>query len=129
MTILWQEHVSGGGLQVQNKAGQSWVDVPALPDTFVVNLGDSLERWTNDKWVSTMHRVVNPPRDVAATHSRVSIPYFVQPNYHTVIECIDSCFDETPGQVRTGTERGVPLHEVHPAEHSGERRLTWSQWA
>jgi len=106
MTILWQEHVSGGGLQVQNKAGQSWVDVPALPDTFVVNLGDSLERWTNDKWVSTMHRVVNPPRDVAATHSRVSIPYFVQPNYHTVIECIDSCFDEEHpakyGPVRNG---------------------------
>jgi isopenicillin N synthase-like dioxygenase len=105
MTILWQEDVPGGGLQVQNKVGQ-WVDVPAVPGTFVVNLGDSLERWTNEKWVSTMHRVVNPPRDVAATHSRVSIPYFVQPNYDTVIECIDSCFDEEHpakfGPVRNG---------------------------
>jgi isopenicillin N synthase-like dioxygenase len=105
MTILWQEDVPGGGLQVQNKAGE-WVDVPVVPGTFVVNLGDSLERWTNDKWVSTMHRVVNPPREVAATHSRVSIPYFVQPNYDAVIECIDTCFDdENPakyGPVRNG---------------------------
>ncbi|MDT7670360.1 MAG: hypothetical protein QOC74_3143 [Pseudonocardiales bacterium] len=105
MTILWQEDVPGGGLQVQNKAGD-WVDVPAVAGTFVVNLGDSLERWTNDKWVSTMHRVVNPPREVAATQTRVSIPYFVQPNYDAVIECIDSCVDaEHPakyGPVRNG---------------------------
>lgn len=93
MTILWQEDVEGGGLQVENKAGE-WVDVPVVPGTFVVNLGDSLERWTNDSWVSTMHRVVNPPHEIARTQSRISIPYFVQPNYDAVIECIPTCFDD-----------------------------------
>ncbi len=92
MTILWQEDVEGGGLQVKNKLGE-WVDVPFSPGTFVVNLGDSLERWTNDRWVSTMHRVINPPAHIAAEQSRVSIPYFVQPNYDALIECIASCQD------------------------------------
>ena len=105
MTILWQEDVPGGGLQVENKAGE-WVDVPAVPGTFVVNLGDSIERWTNDRWVSTMHRVVNPPPEIAASHSRVSVPFFVQPNYDAVIECIPTCYDaEHPakyGPVRNG---------------------------
>jgi isopenicillin N synthase-like dioxygenase len=105
MTILWQEEVEGGGLQVRNKAGD-WVDVPVVPGTFVINLGDSLERWTNDKWVSTMHRVINPPANIASTQSRVSIPYFVQPNYDAVIECIKTCCDgKNPakyGPIRNG---------------------------
>jgi 2-oxoglutarate-Fe(II)-dependent oxygenase superfamily protein len=48
-----------------NAAG-AWVDVPAIPGCFIVNLGDLMARWTNDAWVSTLHRVVNPPPDAGA---------------------------------------------------------------
>ncbi|MGW0038076.1 isopenicillin N synthase family dioxygenase [Gordonia sp. NPDC003376] len=93
-TVLWQEEVRSGGLQVLNKAGD-WVDVPYIPDSFVVNIGDSLARWTNDAWVSTMHRVVNPARDEAANHDRISIVFFFQPNYDAVIECLPTCKSDT----------------------------------
>jgi isopenicillin N synthase-like dioxygenase len=89
-TILWQEAVRGGGLQIRDKSG-AWLDVPARPDTFVVNIGDTLARWTNDSWVSTMHRVVNPPPEIAAECDRLSLVYFFQPNYDAIIECVPSC--------------------------------------
>ena len=92
LTILWQEDVPGGGLQIRTPDGE-WIDVPIVPGSFVVNLGDSMMRWTNDTWVSTMHRVVNPPREVA-DRSRISFAHFVQPNYDALIECIDSCQSE-----------------------------------
>lgn len=93
LTILWQEDVPEGGLQIRTPSGE-WVDVPVVPGAFVVNLGDSMMRWTNDTWISTMHRVVNPSREVAQQHSRISFAYFVQPNYDAVIECIESCQSE-----------------------------------
>lgn len=74
-TVLWQEAVRGGGLQIRNGSG-TWIGVPALPGTFVVNIGDSLARWTNDRWVSTLHRVVNPPPAIAAVCDRLSRVYF-----------------------------------------------------
>jgi len=89
-TILWQQEVRGGGLQIRGRDG-TWSDVPAAEDTFVVNIGDSLARWSNDTWVSTMHRVVNPPPEIAAESDRLSLVYFVQPNYDAIIECIPSC--------------------------------------
>lgn len=89
-TILWQETVAAGGLQIRDPGG-TWNDVPALPGTFVVNIGDSLARWTNDTWVSTMHRVVNPPPAIAAENDRLSLVYFCQPNYDALIECIPTC--------------------------------------
>jgi isopenicillin N synthase-like dioxygenase len=89
-TILWQESAAGGGLQIRNRVGE-WHDVPAVPGTFVVNIGDSLARWTNDTWVSTMHRVVNPPPAIAAENARLSLVYFCQPNYDAIIECLPTC--------------------------------------
>jgi isopenicillin N synthase-like dioxygenase len=85
-TILNGENVPGG-LQVQNKAGD-WIDVETDPATFVVNIGDLLMRWTNDRWLSNMHRVVNPPATIAARAKRLSIAFFQQPNYDARIECI-----------------------------------------
>jgi len=88
MTILHQDDAPGG-LQVLTKSGE-WADVPHRPGTFVVNIGDLMARWTNDRWVSTMHRVVNPPTEVAG-RERVSIPFFHQPNFDAVITCLPGC--------------------------------------
>lgn len=93
LTILWQEDVGGPGLEVRTRSG-AWVPVAAVPGSFVVNLGDSMMRWTNDRWRSTMHRVVNPPTD-SPERPRTSFAYFVQPAYDALIECIPSCEDET----------------------------------
>lgn len=90
MTILYQD-AAPGGLQVLTKAG-TWADVPHIPGTFVVNIGDLMARWTNDRWVSTMHRVVNPARDAdEAATERISIPFFHQPNFDAVISCLPNC--------------------------------------
>ena len=87
-TILSGEDAPGG-LQVRTRAGE-WIDVPTSPTTFVVNLGDWRMRWTNDRWLSNLHRVVNPPRDTAGAGPRLSIAFFNHPNYDVMIECLPS---------------------------------------
>jgi isopenicillin N synthase-like dioxygenase len=89
MTILKIEDAPGG-LQIRTRQGE-WLDVEAVPDTFVVNIGDLLMHWTNDRWISTLHRVVNPPRDAALGTGRLSLAFFHQPNYDALIECLPSC--------------------------------------
>ena len=93
LTILKSENVPGG-LQVKNRAG-AWVDAIAEPDSFVVNIGDLMAVWTNDRWVSTLHRVVNPPRDGSGAGAlgsrRQSMVFFHQPNYDALITCLPSC--------------------------------------
>ncbi len=83
LTILAQDDV--GGLQVKRRDG-GWIDAPYIPGTFVVNIADMLMQWTNDAWVSTPHRVIN-----TTGRERYSIPFFFDPTYHTVVECIESC--------------------------------------
>ena len=84
----------GPGLQVFNKAGQ-WVDVPQVEGSLVVNIADLMMQWTNDEWVSTLHRVVNPPFDDRMKNTRrQSLVFFHQPNYDAVIECLPSCLAE-----------------------------------
>ena len=86
-TILSGEDVPGG-LQVRTRGGR-WVDVTTAPTTFVVNIGDLLMRWTNDRWLSNLHRVVNPPQE-APGRARLSIAFFNHPNYDLLIECLAS---------------------------------------
>ena len=81
-----------GGLQVKVRGGD-WEDVFVAPGTFVVNIGDMMAQWTNDRWVSTLHRVANPPQDVAVPTRRLSLVYFHQPNPDAVVECIPTCRD------------------------------------
>ncbi len=88
LTILLPDEVPG--LQVLSRAGE-WIDVTPPPGAFVCNIGDLMQHWTNDRWTSTMHRVVNPPREAAASNRRLSIPFFHQPNYDALIECLPSC--------------------------------------
>ena len=87
-TILSGEDVPGG-LQVKTR-GDAWIDVSTAPNTFVVNIGDLLMRWTNDRWLSNMHRVVNPPHDGGPSRARLSIAFFNHPNYDVMIECLPS---------------------------------------
>jgi isopenicillin N synthase-like dioxygenase len=89
LTILRSENVAGG-LQVLDRAG-SWLDVVAAPNSFVINIGDMMQYWTNDRWKSTVHRVMNPPRDKNLGSRRQSIVFFHSPNENTLISCLDSC--------------------------------------
>ena len=84
---------SADGLQVLRKDGK-WIPITALPDQLVVNVGDMLERLTNKKLKSTIHRVVNPPRDKMNT-SRYSIPFFMHPRSEMDLTCLESCIDES----------------------------------
>ncbi|MCY4481231.1 MAG: isopenicillin N synthase family oxygenase [Rhodospirillales bacterium] len=86
LTILRTEDAPGG-LQVCTRAG-CWTDVPHIAGSFVVNIGDAMMRWTNDRWVSTPHRVVNPPTDPGQPTRRQSIAYFHNLPHDTVIECL-----------------------------------------
>tara|TARA_Y100001934_G_scaffold189083_1_gene222986 strand:+ start:2759 stop:3766 length:1008 start_codon:yes stop_codon:yes gene_type:complete len=89
LTILMGED-EAGGLQVRTRKGK-WIDVETRPDFFVINIADQLMRWTNDAWMSNMHRVVNPPASSKPTRGRLSVGYFFQPNYNALIECIPTC--------------------------------------
>jgi isopenicillin N synthase-like dioxygenase len=91
MTILRNED-RPGGLQVRRRDGQ-WIAAPAIDNTFVVNLGDLMMRWTNDRWLSTPHRVIEPPAEQRAGSRRMSIGFFVGPNYDAMVECLPGCSD------------------------------------
>jgi isopenicillin N synthase-like dioxygenase len=77
-----------GGLEVRARDG-TWLAPPASSDLLVVNVGDILMRWTNDLWVSTPHRVANPP--AGWRQRRISVPFFFQANYDTIVECLAPC--------------------------------------
>jgi isopenicillin N synthase-like dioxygenase len=109
LTILKTED-RPGGLQVLGKDGD-WLDVPHLPDCFVVNIGDMLARWTNDRWVSTLHRVVNPPADRVAESRRQSVVFFQNPNYDALVACLPSCTDEAHPPKYAPTTSGGHLRE------------------
>lgn len=86
-TILRNEDVPGG-LEVRTPEGD-WITAPAIPDTYVVNLGDLMMRWTNDRWRSTPHRVAVPEAEARNRSDRLSIGFFVAPNYDVEVTCID----------------------------------------
>jgi len=79
-----------GGLQVKMKDG-GWLDVTTERGEFVVNIGDMMQRWTNDRWLSNLHRVVNPPVEMYSGSRRMTIAYFLHPNYDAEIACLPSC--------------------------------------
>lgn len=100
---------SADGLQVLRKDGK-WIPITALPDQLVVNVGDMLERLTNKKLKSTIHRVVNPPREMMHT-SRYSIPFFMHPRSEMDLTCLESCIDETHPKQFTDVTAGEFLDE------------------
>jgi isopenicillin N synthase-like dioxygenase len=100
---------SADGLQVLRKDGK-WIPITALPDQLVVNVGDMLERLTNSKLKSTIHRVVNPPRELMNT-SRYSIPFFMHPRSEMDLTCLPSCVDEHHPKQFTDATAGEFLDE------------------
>ncbi|MCB0444598.1 MAG: 2-oxoglutarate and iron-dependent oxygenase domain-containing protein [Gelidibacter sp.] len=82
----------GRGLQVQNHKGE-WIDAIAEPDELMINVGDMLSRHTNNKLKSTIHQVINPPRELWGT-SRYSIPFFMHPISEMKLNVLESCVDE-----------------------------------
>lgn len=91
LTILRQDSAPGG-LEVSDSAG-SWHTVPASPDGFVINVGDLMSRWTNGRWRSTLHRVVNPGRELTGSTKRLSMVAFFGPNENSDVVCLPSCTD------------------------------------
>jgi isopenicillin N synthase-like dioxygenase len=90
MTILRPDDAPGG-LQVMTKAGE-WMQARRAKDSFVINIGDMMARWTNNRWLSTRHRVANPPRDRMSGRERLSIGFFYQPDAF-IVDCLPSCRD------------------------------------
>jgi isopenicillin N synthase-like dioxygenase len=92
VTVLRADDAPGGlEVLVPSRMGDQWTAVPVVSESLIVNLGDAMARWTNDRWRSTLHRVVTPPTSVASTSRRQSIAFFHNANWDAVIECIPSC--------------------------------------
>ncbi|KDN63518.1 putative thymine dioxygenase [Colletotrichum sublineola] len=96
MTLLFQDKVGGLEVEDPNEEGK-FVPVPHIPGTIVVNIGDFMQRWSNDTLRSTMHRVRAPPLDTdeggsGFTRARYSIPYFIGADQERTVDCIPSCF-------------------------------------
>ncbi|WP_187829900.1 isopenicillin N synthase family dioxygenase [Siccirubricoccus phaeus] len=83
ITLLAQNPVPG--LQIRTQAGE-WIDAPVIPEAFVVNTGDILNRWTNGRFISTPHRAFNTMKT-----ARYAIPFFFHPKEETLVECLPTC--------------------------------------
>ena len=81
---------TSGGLQVRTRKG-NWIEVHPIPRSFILNIGDVMMHWTNDHWVSNLHRVSNPTLNFLKTE-RLSLVYFHNPDAETEIECITSFY-------------------------------------
>jgi isopenicillin N synthase-like dioxygenase len=83
LTILLTDAI--GGLEVRRRDG-AWIEAPPIPGAFVCNIGDCLMRWSNDAYMSTPHRVTNPP-----DRDRYSVAFFLDPNPDALIACLPGC--------------------------------------
>jgi isopenicillin N synthase-like dioxygenase len=100
---------SADGLQVLRRDGK-WIPITALPEQLVVNVGDMLERLTNKKLKSTIHRVVNPPRELM-NKPRYSIPFFMHPRSEMSLASLPSCVDDDHPKLWEDTTAGNFLQQ------------------
>jgi isopenicillin N synthase-like dioxygenase len=108
-----------GGLQVKHRQG-GWIDVHIPSDAFCCNIGDLMARWSNDRWVSTLHRVAVPPPGAVPT-DRISLVFFQNPNPDTVIRCFESCV--RPGETEKYPPITVAEHYLGKLMKAGHSRL------
>lgn len=100
---------SADGLEVLRRDGK-WIPITALPDQVIVNVGDMLDRLTNHKLKSTIHQVVNPPREKMGT-SRYSIPFFMHPRGDMDLTSLESCIDANHPKLYEDMTAGEFLNE------------------
>ncbi len=100
---------SSGGLQVLRKDGE-WIDAIPEEDELVINVGDMLERHTNNKLRSTIHRVINPPKEQWGS-PRYSIPFFMHPRGDMKLDCLEACIDDTNPKAFDDITAGQFLHQ------------------
>ncbi len=100
---------STGGLQVQRKDG-AWIDAIPNEDELVINVGDMLERLTNNKLRSTIHKVINPPKEQWGT-PRYSIPFFMHPRSDMKLNCLEECITENTPKQYSDITAGEFLHQ------------------
>ena len=103
---------SADGLQVLRKDGK-WIPITAVPGHLVVNVGDMIERLTNDRLKSTIHRVVNPPKEEMKT-ARYSIPFFMHPRSEMDLSALDNCIT---------TENPKKYQDITAGEFLNERLI------
>jgi isopenicillin N synthase-like dioxygenase len=94
LTILLPQE-SSRGLEIAAANGD-WIEAPTIPNAFIVNIGDLMQRWTNDRWRSTLHRVANPSPENGGMARRQSLAFFHQPNWFAEIACLEACLG--PGE-------------------------------
>ncbi len=107
ITLLMGAH--GKGLQVQNHKGE-WVDAIARPDQLMINVGDMLARLSNNRLKSTIHQVVNPPKELWGS-SRYSVPFFMHPISEMPLNCLDKCIDKDHPKAFDDITAGAFLNE------------------
>jgi len=107
ITLLMGAH--GRGLQVKNHHDE-WVDAIANEDELMINVGDMLSRLTNNQLKSTIHQVINPPKELWGT-SRYSIPFFMHPVSSMPLNCLDNCISEEYPKAFEDITAGAYLNE------------------
>ena len=109
------------GLQVLARDG-SWYGVAPVADSFVVNIGDLMQRWTNDRWVSTLHRVVNPEGQAVTNERRQSMAFFHNLNGDAVVAAIPTCVSDSNPAKYPPIEAWKHLIEKHEASTKGVKQ-------
>jgi isopenicillin N synthase-like dioxygenase len=103
LTLLLQDQQ--GGLQVWDAQRQHWLDAPPIADSYVINIGDLIARWTNNRYKSTLHRVINQ-----SGQQRYSVPFFFGGNPNYRVECLASC--KAPGEHALYPATTVEQHHI-----------------
>jgi isopenicillin N synthase-like dioxygenase len=112
LTLLRQGDI--GGLQVWDQSAGGWIHADPVPGTFVINLGDMIARWTNDRYSSTLHRVIN-----LSGRERYSIPFFFVGNYDHIVECIPTCLNPGDQPKYPATTVEAHLREMYKRTYNG----------
>jgi isopenicillin N synthase-like dioxygenase len=92
VTVLYADAVPG--LEIVGRDGE-WVSIVPEPGAYIINVGDLLAQWTNDRWRSTVHRVVPPPSHADGGALRRSMAFFHDGNYDATVECLPTCCSTT----------------------------------
>jgi isopenicillin N synthase-like dioxygenase len=118
VTVLYADPVPG--FELIGPDGRWWPVVPA-DDAFVVNIGDMLAEWTNDRWRSTVHRVAPPPRDAGGPALRRSAAFFLDGDHDALVECLPTCTSADDPPHYPPIRAGEHIRQKLAGSRGGER--------